>query len=134
MDDNLLWALAAGAVGHLEEEAVLQELWVKEVCCRWTVVVEETLERSFLAGEGGARACSVGRWAVGLHTRGSVWVLRGVMMGVGHYETGTPGKVLACLVREVGLLQESPALMADRGAPSEDREDCYEDQQEHPGV
>lgn len=66
--------------------------------------------------------------------RGSVWVLRGVRMEVGHHETGSPGKVLVCLVREGGPLLESPALMADLGGPSEDQEDCYGEQKEHLGV
>lgn len=58
MDGNLLLGLEAGAVGHLEEEAVLQEPRVKEVCCHWRVVgVERILARSFLVGEEGARAC-----------------------------------------------------------------------------
>lgn len=55
-------------------------------------------------------------------------------MEVGHHETGSPGKVLVCLVREGGPLLESPALMADLGGPSEDQEDCYGEQKEHLGV
>lgn len=142
MADDLPQEPVAAGGGRQEAAASLREPAVRKVdCCLGAEeevqrILVSTQPRSLPVGEGELRASPVERREVEVHWRpGWVWVLQGVTADAGpRDQTGSPGLVEVCWVREEGALLECLVWMRDSAGPWEDRGRCYGNRRGLPGV